>query len=324
MSSSPVSDTSNALYGKIVTVLGGSGFVGRHLAQELLARGARLRIASRHPKKAFAIKPLGNLGQVQFAGVDVTKSDSLAAVLAGSDAVVNLVGAFAGNLDALQGKGAGTIAAAARAAGVGAFVHVSAIGADAGSDVDYARTKAEGEDAVRAAFPEATIVRPSLMFGPDDRFVMMFAELISRMPALPVFAPQAKLQPVFVDDVAQAIGNALAAPEVHGGKTYELAGPEVITMLAFNERIAAAQGRSRSFAELPDVVSGLIASTTGWLPGAPISSDQFKLLKAGSVAGGTLPGIAELGVTPRPLGLFLDRWMVRFRKHGRFGAKHAA
>lgn len=315
--------TTDPISGKIVTILGGSGFVGRHLAQELLARGARLRIASRHPKKAFAIKPLGNLGQVQFAGVDVTKSDSLAAVLAGSDAVVNLVGAFSGNLDALQGKGVGEVAAAARAAGATAFVHVSAIGADAGSDVAYARTKAEGEQAVRAAFPEATIVRPSLMFGPDDNLVNMFANLIARLPAMPVFAPQAKLQPVFVDDVAEAIANALSDASAQG-KTFELAGPEVVTMLELNERIAKAQGRSRAFAELPDAVSGLIASATGWLPGAPITSDQFKLLQAGSVAGGTLPGIADLGVTPRPLGLFLDRWMVRFRKHGRFGAKTAS
>ncbi|MFC0205604.1 complex I NDUFA9 subunit family protein [Novosphingobium soli] len=314
----------DSLYGKIVTVLGGSGFVGRHLAQELLGRGARVRIASRQPRKAFSIRPLGNLGQVQFVSVDVTRPDALARVLAGSDAVVNLVGAFAGNLDALQGKGAGAIAAAARSAGVAAFVHVSAIGADAGSEVAYARSKAVGEEAVRAAFPEATIVRPALMFGPDDRFITMFAELVARLPALPVFAPQAKLQPVFVDDVADAIGKALTDPAAHGGKTYELAGPEVITMLELNRRIAEAQCRSRSFAELPDSVSGLIASATGWLPGAPISSDQFKLLKAGSVATGTLPGFAELGVTPRPLGLFLDRWMVRFRKHGRFGTKHAA
>lgn len=311
----------DSLAGKIVTVLGGSGFVGRHLAQELLARGARLRIASRNPRKAYAIKPLGNLGQVQFARVDVTRPDSLAAVLAGSDAVVNLVGAFDGNLDALQGKGVGRIAAAAKAAGAGAFLHVSALGVDAESDVAYSRTKAEGEEAVRAAFPGATIVRPSLMFGPDDKFVMMFGDLISRMPVMPVFAPDAKLQPVFVDDVAEAIGNALADPAAHGGKTFELAGPEVITMLELNERIAAAEGRSRHFAALPDGVSSLIAATTGWLPGAPITTDQFKLLKAGSVASGTAPGIADLGVSPRPLGLFLDRWMTQFRKHGRFGAK---
>jgi NADH dehydrogenase len=315
--------TTDTLSGKIVTILGGSGFVGRHLAQELLARGARLRIASRHPKKAFAIKPLGNLGQVQFAGVDVTKAETLAPVLAGSDAVINLIGAFAGNLDALQGKGAGEIAAAAKAAGATAFVHVSAIGANAGSAVAYARTKAEGETAVLAAFPSATIVRPSLMFGSDDNFVNMFGELISRLPALPVFAPQARLQPVFVDDVAVAIANALGNVAAQG-KTFELAGPEVITMLDLNQRIAKAQGRSRTFVELPDAVSGLIAATTGWLPGAPISSDQLKLLQAGSVASDSAAGLAELGVTPRPLGLFLDRWMVRFRKHGRFGTKTAS
>jgi NADH dehydrogenase len=315
--------TTDTLSGKIVTILGGSGFVGRHLAQELLARGARLRIASRHPKKAFAIKPLGNLGQVQFAGVDVTKAETLAPVLAGSDAVINLIGAFAGNLDALQGKGAGEIAAAAKAAGATAFVHVSAIGADAGSAVAYARTKAEGETAVLAAFPSATIVRPSLMFGSDDNFVNMFGELISRLPALPVFAPQARLQPVFVDDVAVAIANALGNVAAQG-KTFELAGPEIITMLDLNQRIAKAQGRSRTFVELPDAVSGLIAATTGWLPGAPISSDQLKLLQAGSVASDSAAGLAELGVTPRPLGLFLDRWMVRFRKHGRFGTKTAS
>ncbi|WP_285020049.1 complex I NDUFA9 subunit family protein [Novosphingobium sp. fls2-241-R2A-195] len=315
--------TTDTLSGKIVTILGGSGFVGRHLAQELLARGARLRIASRHPKKAYAIKPLGNLGQVQFAGVDVTKAETLAPVLAGSDAVINLIGAFAGNLDALQGNGAGEIAAAAKAAGATAFVHVSAIGADAGSAVAYARTKAEGETAVLAAFPSATIVRPSLMFGSDDNFVNMFGELISRLPALPVFAPQARLQPVFVDDVAVAIANALGNVAAQG-KTFELAGPEIITMLDLNQRIAKAQGRSRTFVELPDAVSGLIAATTGWLPGAPISSDQLKLLQAGSVASDSAAGLAELGVTPRPLGLFLDRWMVRFRKHGRFGTKTAS
>lgn len=319
-----MSERPDSLAGKIVTVLGGSGFVGRHLAQELLARGARLRIASRNPQKAFSIKPLGNLGQVQFARVDVTKPDSLATVLAGSDAVVNLVGTFSGDLDAVQGKGAGRIAAAAKSAGAAAFVHVSALGARAASDVRYARTKAEGEDAVRTAFPDATIVRPAIMFGPDDHFVMMFGDLMARMRVLPVFAPEARLQPVLVDDVAEAIANALADPVAHGGKIYELAGPEVLTVLELNERIAAAEGRKRSLAALPDGVSGLIATLTGWLPGAPITGDQFKLLKAGSIASGTLPGIAELGVSPRPLELFLDRWMVQFRKHGRFGTKDAS
>jgi uncharacterized protein YbjT (DUF2867 family) len=311
------------LAGKVVTVLGGSGFFGRHLAQELLSRGARLRIVSRNPRRAFALKPLGNLGQIAFAACDITRPETLGPVLAGSDAVVNLVGAFAGDLDAVQGRGAGRIAKAAADAGVGAFVHISAIGADAGSRVDYARTKAEGEDAVRAAFPAASIVRSSLLFGPDDNFVQMFARLIAMAPALPVFAPEAKLQPVFVDDAAGAIGAILADPGKHAGKIFELGGPEVISMLEFNQRIAKAQGRRRGFIELPDGISAAFAAATGWLPGAPITSDQFALLRAGNVCSGKRPGFKALGITPRPLGLFLDRWMVRYRKHGRFGQQPA-
>jgi NADH dehydrogenase len=307
-------------FGKLVTVLGGSGFFGKHLAQELLARGARLRIASRNPERAFRLKPLGNLGQVQFVRCDVTRPESLGPALAGADAVVNLVGAFTGDLDALQGQGAGRIAAAARAGGLSAFVHVSAIGGDAESRADYARTKAEGEAAVRAAFPAATILRPSILFGPDDNFVMMFAGLISAFPVLPVFGPEAKLQPVLVDDAAEAVAQVLADPAAHGGKAYEVAGPEVLTMLALNERIAAAQHRKRLFAPLPDGIARVIAA----LPGTPISRDQLALLLAGNVASPRAAGLKALGVTPRPLGLFLDRWMVRFRKHGRFGDKLGA
>ncbi len=320
MSDSADATLAGTLNGKVITVLGGSGFLGRHVAQELLARGARLRIASRNPERAYRSKLLGNLGQVAFTRVDITRPASLASALVGSNAVVNLVGAFAGDLDAVQGAGAGRVAAAAKTAGATAFVQISAIGANAQSSVDYARTKAEGEAAVLAAFPEATILRPSLLFGSDDNFLNMFAKLISTLPALPVFGPDAKLQPLFVDDAAVAIAQALAAPAVHGGKIYEIAGPEVITMLELHRRIASAQGRSRSFIALPDAVSSAIAKATGWLPGAPITSDQWELLKAGSVASGALPGIRDLGVQPRPLGLFLDRWMVSYRKHGRFGA----
>ena len=317
--------TDSSLRNKLVVVMGGSGFLGRHLAQELLARGARLRVVSRHVEKGYAIKALGNLGQVQFARADVSKGGAkndgtLARVLAGADAVVNLVGSFAGDLDAVQGRGAGVVAAAAKAAGAGAFVHVSAIGADAASGVAYARSKGLGEAAVLSAFPGATILRPSIIFGPDDSFIAMFAGLVSSLPVLPVFGPTAKLQPIFVDDVALAITNALVNPAAHGGKTYELAGPEVITMLELNERVAKAAHRQPVLAPLPDCVSALIAAFTGWLPGAPITTAQWKLLKAGNVASGTLPGAAELGVRARPLGLFLNRWLLRFREHGRFGA----
>lgn len=309
------------LEGRLVALVGGSGFFGTHLAQELLSRGARVRVCSRHPERAYRLKPLGTLGQTQFVAVDVLKPNTLAKALIGVDAVVNLVGAFAGDLDSLQGKGVARVAQAAAQAGASAFVHVSALGADAGSDVPYARTKAEGEAAVFGAFPSATVVRPSILFGEDDNFLNMFGSLMARLPVLPVFGPAAKLQPVFVDDAAEAVGNALADPQAHGGKTYELAGPEVITMGELNCRIAKATGRSPVLAELPDGVSGAFAALTGWLPGAPMSTDQWKLLKAGNFATGTFPGIEGLGVTPRPLGLFLDRLMTRYRKFGRFGVR---
>lgn len=312
------------LDGKLIALIGGSGFFGTHLAQELLERGARLRVCCRHPEKAFRIKTLGTLGQVQLVAVDVLKPHTVAAALTGCDAAVNLVGAFAGDLDALQGAGAGRIATAARDAGAAAFVHISALGADANSQVPYARTKAEGEDAVRAAFPQATILRPSVLFAEDDKFVMMFGGLIAAFPIMPVFAPQAKLQPLFVDDAAEAVGNALAKPDLHGGKTYEIAGPEAIAMADLNRRIARAEGRERLFIELPDGVSAAFAALTGWLPGAPLSKNQWLLLKDGNVLSGALPGLSELGVKARPLGLFLDRWLTRFRVHGRFGAKTRA
>lgn len=312
------------LSGKLVTVLGGSGFVGRHLAQELLARGARLRVACRRTEVAGRIKPLGNLGQVQLARCDMTDAESVARVVAGSDLVVNLVGAFDGDLDAVQGSGAGRAATAAAAAGASAFVHVSAIGADAEGATAYARSKAAGEAAVLAAFPAATVLRPSVLFGPDDQFLNLFGGLIALFPVIPVFAPQAKFQPLFVDDLAEAIANAMADPTAHGGKTYELGGPEQISVLELNQRIAAAAERKVLLAEMPDALSGLFATLTGWLPGAPLSRQQWQLLRAGNVASGQHPGIEALGVRARPLGLFLERWMVRYRKHGRFEDRLAA
>ena len=312
--------TDPRLDGKLVVLTGGTGFFGAHVVEELLARGCRLRIIARQPTRAWRLRPLANLGQLQFVRGDVTRPESLAAAFAGADAAVNLVGAFAGDLAALQGAGAGRIAALAQAGGAKAFVHVSALGAEATSPVDYNRTKAEGEAAVRAAFPGATILRPSVLFGEDDAFVNLFAGLIAKLPVLPVFGPEAKLQPLNVDDAARALATALADPATHGGKSYDIAGPEAISMIDLNRRIAAAQGRSPLLLQLPDAVSGGFAAATGWLPGAPLSSDQWTLLRAGNVLAGA-NGMVAMGVTPRPLALFLDRWMVRYRKHGRFGTK---
>ncbi len=308
------------LEGKLVVLIGGSGFFGKHAAEALLGQGARLRIASRHPGEAWSLRPQANLGQLQLAACDVRKPASLAAALRGADAAAYMVGAFKGDLDELQAKAAGRAAAVAAKEGAQAFVYVSALGADAESAVAYSRTKAKGERLVRDAFPLATILRPSVLFGEDDAFVNLFAGLIAALPALPVFGADARMQPLHVDDAAAALANALADPAAHGGKTYEIAGPEVLTMGELHRRIAAAQHRERAFAAMPDFASRLFAA----LPGTPMSRDQWTLLKAGSVASGALPGIAELGVTPKPLGLFLDKWMTRFRKHGRFGTRVSA
>lgn len=302
------------LANKLVTVFGGSGFLGKHVAQALLEQGARLRIASRHPEKAYTLKPLANLGQLQFARCNILSEQSVAACLAGSDAVVNLVGSFEGDQVTLMGKAPGTIARLAAEVGVEAFVQVSAIGADPEGQTDYSLGKAMGEARVLEAFPKATVLRPSVLFGEDDSFINMFAGLIASLPALPVFGPEAKMQAVFVDDVAEAIATTLADPAAHGGKTYELAGPEQLTMLEIHQRIAEAQRRNRAFFPMPDFASATFAA----LPLTPMTRDQWAMLKAGNVASGALPGLEKLGIEPKPLGLYLDDWMVRYRKHGRF------
>lgn len=308
------------LSGKLVVLIGGSGFFGTHVAQALLERGARLRIASRHPEKAFRLKPLANLGQIQFARCDVTRPDSLEAVLQGADAAVYMVGSFSGDLKTLHATAAGNTATIAAEQGAESFVYVSGLGADTESEADYARTKALGEEAVLGAFPKATILRPSALFAEDDDFIQMFARLVSTLPVIPVFGSDSKIQPLWVDDAAEALANALADPATHGGKTYEIAGPDAITMGELHDRLAEAQGRDRTFLPVPDAAAKLFAA----LPGTPLNSDQWYLLKQGSVPSGKLPGIDKLGVTPHPLSLFLDRWMVRYRKHGRFGAKSAS
>ncbi len=305
---------------KLVVLIGGGGFLGSYVAQELLRRGARLRIADRHPERAFRLRPLAELGQIQFVRCDVRNPASIAAAMAGAEAAAYLVGTFGADQRALQADGAGHAARAASVAGLSAFLYISAIGADPRSDSGYASTKGEGEQQVRAAFPAATVLRPSVLFGEDDRFVNLFAGLIAALPVLPVFGGEARLQPVLVDDAAEAVAEALADPAAHGGAIYEIAGPEVVTMADLHRRIAAAQGRRRTFLAMPDGLAALFAA----LPGTPMTSDQWKLLKSGSVASGALPGLETFGIRPRPLGLFLDRWMTRFRKRGRFGATRPA
>ena len=307
------------MQGKLVTVFGGGGFLGRYVAQALLAQGVRLRVACRNPASANYIKPLGNLGQVQLITADIRKPASVARAVKDADAVVNLVGSFS-DLDAVQNVGAGNVAKGALAAGVRALVHISAIGADAQSEAEYGRSKAAGEAAVHAAFPSATILRPSIVFGREDQFINRFAGLIRMLPVVPVIGANTKFQPVFVGDVADAVASALARP---GGETLELGGPEIFSMLELNRWIAKAIGREPLFIEVPDIAAKLLAKGTGWLPGAPITEDQLKMLGSDNVITGR-DGLATYGIVPTSMDAVAEGWLDIYRKHGRFGARAPA
>ena len=303
------------LDGQLITVMGGGGFLGRYVVQRLLAQGARVRIAEREPRKALFLKPLGGLGQTQFVAADVRDAASVARAIQGSDAVINLVGSF-DDMQAVQAGGAGHVASAAKAAGVGTLVHVSAIGADPASPSAYGRSKGDGEAAVRAAFPAAAILRPSIIFGREDHFINRFAKLIRFAPVIPVIEPNAKFQPVYVGDVADAVVAALG--DDAAGEIFELGGPQVLTMAALQQWIADATGRKRLFVELPDAVSAALATGLGWAPGAPITRDQWLMLQRDNIVADGAAGLARLGVTPTSLGSIADGWLVQYRRHGRF------
>lgn len=305
----------------LITIFGGGGFLGKYITQHLTASGARVRIAQRNIRIAQDVKPLGNLGQTQLVAADVRKPDTVARAVHGADAVINLVGVLKGDFDAFHRDGAANIAQAAAAAGCSALVHVSAIGADAQSKSAYGRSKGEGEAAVRAAFPEATILRPSIVFGREDQFVNRFAGLIASLPVVPIIGGKARFQPVYVDDVARAVIASLADTARFGGKTFELGGPETISMADLNKRIAQEIGVDASFVEMPDALAGLMASTTGWLPGAPITRDQWTMLQSDNVVAPGAEGLEAFGIAPTPMAAVIGEYLVRFRKHGRFGAR---
>jgi NADH dehydrogenase len=239
--------------------------------------------------------------------------------MAGADMAVNLVGAF-DNMDAIQRVGAANVAQAAAAASVSALVHMSAIGADANGEAIYARSKGAGEAAVRAAFPKATILRPSTIFGREDQFINRFAGLIRMLPVVPVIGGETKFQPVFVGDVAKAVVAALQRP---GGETLELGGPEVLSMMQLNQWIARATGREKLFLPVPDIAAKALAVGTGWLPGAPITADQFKMLANDNIISGA-NGLEVLGIVPTPIDAVAHDWLSLYRKHGRFGGAAAA
>ena len=300
---------------QLVTVFGGGGFIGRYVCEFLLRTGIRVRIASREPRHANFIQPLGQVGQFGFVRADVTKPDSVARAVRDSTAVINLVGAFK-RMQELHVDGPRRIAEEATAAGVESLVHISAIGADPDSPSAYGRTKGEGEQAVRAAFPAATIIRPSLAFGPEDQLTNRFAAM-ARLPVLPVLAGKRNFQPVYVRDLARAVAKAALEPQTHGGKTYEIGGPQVMSMRELHAEVLALTGRTPEVIELPDI-AGAFLSLFGFLPGAPITRDQWLMLQRDNVPSGDLPGLEAFGIKPTPLAAVAHEWLGRFYKGGRF------
>ena len=300
---------------KLVTIFGGGGFVGRYVVQALLRGGARVRIAERDPRHAWFLKPLGGLGQTQFVAADVTLPETVRRAVAGADAVINMVGVLAGDFERIHVGGARNVAEAAAAAGVETLVHMSAIGADSAAPSAYGSSKGQGEEAVRAAFPNAAIIRPSIVFGREDQFINRFAAMIGKSPVVPVLRAPVKFQPVFAGDVGEAMAQATDAR--FAGQTFELGGPDVMSMGEIIRWIARTIGKSPSIIELPDAAGSLLAS----LPFAPISKDQWLMLQRDNVVAPGAVGLDALGIEATPLQSVAPEWLVRFRRTGRFGRR---
>jgi uncharacterized protein YbjT (DUF2867 family) len=311
--------------GRRVTVFGGSGFIGRHVVGRLARQGWVVRACVRDPVAAAFLKPMGNVGQVVPMRTSLADDDAaLAAAVQGSDAVVNLVGILAESgtqtFDKLQAEGPARLARAAKAAGVASFVQVSALGADAGSKSKYARTKAAGEAGVRAAFAQATIIRPSIVIGAEDSFFNRFAQMAAWMPALPLFGGGlTRFQPVFVGDVAEAIVRAIGNPAAQG-KTFEAVGPRVYTFRELMEYLLVTIDRHRGLIPVPWPLAEIQGTLLGMLPIKLMTRDQVELLKTDNVGTGA-PGLEALGISPAAMEAVAPVYLAAYRRGGRFGKK---
>lgn len=318
--------TTSLAPGSLVTVIGGAGFIGRYVVEVLAKAGYRVRAVSRHADSALFLKPLGDLGQIQVVTGNIRSDADMAAAFDGAAAGVNLVGILAERGDQrfaeVQALGAARAARAAAAAAVAAYVQISAIGADAASRIAYARSKGDGEAAVLAALPFATILRPSLVAGPEDQFFNRFAGMARIAPFLPAISGESLFQPVYVRDVADAVLAALQSGSARG-RIFELGGPDVLSLAAILQMISDLTGLDRPVVPLSDFTSGLLARMGDMLPFMPMNSDQLAMLKRGNICAPGMPGLTDLGVTPTPLSGFIPEMMQRFRRGGRF-AKAAA
>jgi len=312
----------------VATVFGGSGFVGRYVVRLLAKTGAVVRVASRHPSRANYLKTAGHVGQIVPIAYDLGSDASVAAALAEADIVVNLVGILHegrnATFNAVQAEAPGRIARLSAAAGVSRLVHVSAIGADAASAAQYARTKAEGERAVLDAFPDATVLRPSIVFGPEDGFFNRFASMARLAPALPLIGGgRTRFQPVYVGDVAAAVTACLSDPSTKG-KTFELGGPRTYEFRELLELMLRETGRHRALVPLPWGLAELMGSVMQRLPSPPLTADQVEMLRRDNVVSPDMPGLADLGIRPTSVELILPTYMDRYRAGGKFGQKRSA
>lgn len=315
----------DTLSDRLVTIFGGSGFIGRYAVRALAERGWRIRVAVRRPDLAYHLQPLGRVGQIHAVQANLRYPDSLMRAAEDSAAIVNLVGILhqsgSQTFEAVQAAGAGAVARAAAEADA-SLVHVSAIGADAKSESIYARTKAAGEEAVLGAVPNAIVLRPSLVFGPEDDFFNRFAAMARFLPALPLIGGGHTLfQPVFVGDIANSI---VATVEGHAKPhtIYELGGPEIKTFRELMELMLREIGRKRMLVPLPFAVAKLQALILEMLPGKLLTRDQVKLLKTDNVVSKKAEReertLKAIGITPTSLEAILPSYLWRFRKAGQF------
>jgi NADH dehydrogenase len=303
-----------------VTVFGGTGFVGRAVVRELARAGARVRVACRRPDEALRCKPMGDVGQIVPVAANVRDDGSVAAAIQGADAVINLVGILYEHgrqkFAAVHEEAPARVGRAARAAGVRRLVHFSALGADPASRSAYARSKAVGEAAVRAAFPGAIIFRPSVIFGPEDDFFNRFAGLARVLPALPLIGGgHTRFQPVYVGDVADAVIAALGMPDC-AGRTFELGGPRIYSFRELMALMLAEIRRRRLLVPLPFWLAGLEAFFLEWMPKPPLTRDQVRLLRTDNVVAPGAAGFAELGISPTALEVILPTYLHRYRRGG--------
>lgn len=321
-----VAEGSRPIGEKLVTVFGGSGFIGRHVVRALAKDGWRVRVAVRRPDLAGHLQPLGGVGQIVAMQANLRFPESVRQAVKGSSAVVNLVGILAEggaqSFDAVQSEGPRIAADAAREAGATTFVQMSAIGADRESKARYGQTKAAGEAAAQDAFPGALVLRPSIVFGPEDAFFNRFAAMARMSPFLPLIGGgQTRFQPVFVGDVARAVALALSGG-VEAGEAYELGGPEVLTFEQILRFVMEQTGRKRMLLNLPFRLAKLQARALQLIPNAPLTVDQVTMLETDNVvsdaakaSGRTLEG---LGVSPTPVEAVVPSYLWRFRKTGQY------